>query len=240
VIFPEHLINTDFLFKDQNNNNLKIANEGNGNKKAKEKKSSSSHKAPVKQLKNDYFKRLVLAAEIASQLYQEPTFGHVKFAKIQYLFEHTTYMQINSNYGRYAAGPLDPKHTHAINNEFRKRKWFKVTKNEYGGFRYEPDENINDYKQYYLNYFNNQLKEINYLIGLFKKQKSEFCEVVATLFSVWQDFTDRGEAVTQPALLQNFYEWNEKKKRFEKHMLTEAIKWMKQNKVCPLNFRSSI
>ncbi len=232
VMFPDHLNNTDFLFKNGKNKTLKIAVKQNQKEKPKQKEGVSS-KAPVKYLKNDYFKRLVLAAEIASKLYHEPTFGHVKFVKIQYLCEHYCQMQVNTNYGKYAAGPLDPKHTHSIDNEFKKRKWFKVNKTQYG-FRYEPDEQLNDYKQYYLKYFCKQLDHINYIINLLGKQKTDFCEIVATLFSVWKDIIDKKSIATNQVLIKSFYEWSEKKKRFKESVLISTIEWMKEHKVVPV------
>src|ERR1035438_5815843 len=45
------------------------------------------HKKNITNTRNLYFKRIVLAAEITSQLYNEPTFGHVKFQKLFYLCE---------------------------------------------------------------------------------------------------------------------------------------------------------
>jgi hypothetical protein len=233
VMFPDHLNNTDFLFKNKKRKTLKIAVKQNQEEKAKQNEVIPI-KAPVKYLKNDYFKRLVLAAEIASKLYHEPTFGHVKFVKIQYLCEHYCETRVNTNYGKYAAGPLDPKHTHSIDNEFKKRKWFKVNKTEYG-FRYEPDEQINDYKQYYLKYFGKQSDHINYIINLLGKQKSDFCEIVATLFSVWKDIIDTEAVVTNQGLIKCFYEWSEKKKRFNESTLISTIEWMKEHQVVPVN-----
>ena len=232
VMFPEHLNDTDFLFSDSYEKVSKIALQTT-DKNTQDEQVASKKQAPIKQLENHYFKRLVLAAEIAFQLHQEATFGHVKFVKIQYLCEHSFQMKINSHYEKYAAGPLDPKHTHSIDSEFKKRKWFKVFRSEYG-FRYEPDKNVNEYKQYYQNYFNNQIEQINYLVSLFRKQKSPFCEIVATLFSVWKESVDKGISPTNSFLIENFYKWGEEKKKYNEARLLQAIEWMKMNKVVPL------
>src|SRR5258708_48928 len=105
VIFPDHLKRPSFL------------EEPAGNKSDKSLKTEvtallqsndSPKAAPVKPTKNDYFKRLVLAAEIANQLHYELTFGHVKFVKVYLLCDKICAMNLSSSYERYAAGPLDP------------------------------------------------------------------------------------------------------------------------------------
>lgn len=228
VMLPQHLDNTDFLTK--KSGGLSIASQKI--EKANAQKESIS-KGTVRNIKNTYFKRLVLSAEIAYQLHQEPTFGHVKFVKIQYLCENVCCMRINTNYGRYAAGPLDPKHIHSADAEFKKRKWFTVTKTKYG-FRYEPDENIEEYRGYFQGYFGDQLHEIEKIIQLFKKLKTDFCEIVATMFAVWKDLIEKEIPITTNNLKSHFYMWSKEKKRFSDTELEKAIVWMEEHNIVPV------
>lgn len=76
--------------------------------------------------KQIYFRRVVLAAEIASKLHDQPTFGHVKFQKLVYLCEQVSSMNLHSSYSKQAAGPYDRKFMHSIDKEFNKQKWFDV------------------------------------------------------------------------------------------------------------------
>lgn len=236
VLIPEKFNTPDFLFEKESKS--KIVTLKSDTKKTKTKKISSK-KATVKKIdKNTYFKRLVLAAEIANQLYEEPTFGHVKFVKIQYLCERIFEMEINTNYGQYAAGPLDPKHIYSIDAEFKRRKWFKVIKTKYGGYKYEPDQNVDSYKTYFPNYFSKQIDNINYIIDLFRKEKSDFCEIVATLFAVWERRLTEGKSNEPEELFKDFYSWSKEKARFVIPHLEAAIVWMKEKGIVPITARS--
>lgn len=231
VLVPEKFKTPDFLFDKESKS--KVVSLKTEKKDGKQKKATGKQATVQTITKNTYFKRLVLAAEIAYQLYMEPTFGHVKFVKVQFLCERVYKMQINTNYGQYAAGPLDPKHIHSIDSEFKKRKWFRISKNYYGGYKYEPDENIDSYKTYYQNYFSDQIDNINSIIKLFRKEKSDFCEIVATLFAVWEKRLSQGKPIQSDLLFKDFYEWSKEKAKFNESQLQRAMSWMSEKGICP-------
>ena len=189
----------------------------------------------VKNLENDFFKKMVLAAEIVNQLYNEPTFGHIKFMKVLYLSEEVCKMQLSTCYGKYAAGPFDPKYLHTVDSFLEKRKWFKKEKREQYGIKYVPLENCEDYKSYYNNYYFNEQESINHLIILLRKQKTDFCEIVATLFYVWDECLNKNIQVNDTLLIENFYKWAESKKRFQKQVLLNSLQWMRDNRIVPVN-----
>lgn len=230
VLFPDRLKNPVFLNKESKKSYSTepfIAKDEPFNAKA------ISSTTPGK--KNDYFKKLVLAAEIANQLHSEPTFGHVKFVKITYLCNQVCNMRLNVNYGRYAAGPLDPKLMYTVDAEFRRRKWFNVlkSKSKYGGYKYYPGENINDYKIYFSRYYHSQINQINSLIELFRDKKSDFCEIVATVYFLWQDFKTKNKLINNASLIRDFYDWDTKKKRFSESEIIKTIEWMTDNEIVP-------
>lgn len=226
VMFPDHLKRPPFLGGEQP-----------GRKAVKSVLVQKA--APVKaktstQLKNDYFKKLVLAAEIAYQLHEEPTFGHVKFVKVYLLCDKVCEINLNSSYGRYAAGPLDPKQMRIFDAEFKRRRWFIVSKTHYGAYKYTPDQKIDEYLVWYKRYFKNQLGDIGRVIELFRKKSSDFCEIVATVFFLWMDFNSNHKLVNNASLVKSFYEWDEKKKRFPEKDILNAIAWMNENEITPV------
>jgi hypothetical protein len=231
VMLPAHLKNPDFIA------NKKASSESNL-KPVKEKASADGAKkkvaaAPVKKITaNAYFKKLVLAAEITTQLHKEYSFGHIKFVKVQYLCDQVSNMDLESNYRKFAAGPLDPKLIYSIDAEFKRRKWFVVTKTNYG-YKYAPDVNAQEYKIYYLRYFGNVQDKINYIIDLFRKEKSDFCEIVATLFAVWKEYLENNKPINDSMLAKSFYAWSPEKKRFNENKVKEAINWMKDKDLVP-------
>lgn len=223
VALPEHLKNPAFLFK----------------KKQEPKKKGkviALKQGPKKKAgRAEYFKNVVLAAEIVNELHSEPTFGHKKFAKIKFLCEEICNMELASNYGKYAAGPLDPKSMYSIDGEFKKKQWFKVLKRDPFGYKYEPAENLDEYKKYYTRYFSNQSDGIKKIIDLFRTAKSNFCEIVATLFAVWQENLQKNEPIDDPSLFKGFYAWDESKANFKESELVEALAWMRENDIVPVS-----
>lgn len=201
----------------------------------REIKPPTKFKGNNQKAKNDYFDKAVLAAEIAYQLHAEPTFGHIKFVKIYCLCTEVCNMQLSTNYGKYAAGPLDPKLMHSIDAELKKQKWFEKVKRESSyGFKYIPLENVEKYKYYYSRMFVNQLENIERIINLFRKMDSAFCEKVATLYFVWKEAIEKRAIINEQVLFNGFYAWDEKKKRFKVDELTSALKWMNENNIVPV------
>ncbi len=227
VIFPEHLKRPSFLQGQSGSESVKSIK----TEKVVSLKSNDSPK-PTK-TKNDYFKRLVLAAEIANRLHGEPTFGHVKFVKVYLLCDKICEMNLNSSYGRYAAGPLDPIQMRAFDAQFKRKRWFTVTRTHYGAYKYTPDEKVGEYQVWYERYFKNQLEDIEKVIELFRKKSSDFCEIVATIFFLWMDFNSNHKLVNNASLIKDFYEWDERKKRFTEKEILQAIDWMNEHGIVP-------
>lgn len=225
VLVPEHLTSGSFLFE----TNIKSA--ASKEKKVAVRKSVGSNSKPAK---NDYFKKIVLAAEIAFQLYEEPTFGHKKFVKVLYLCQEVCKMRLSTNFEKFAAGPLDAKLMHMIDGEFKKQGWFKLVAREKFGYKYELLDKVEKYKPYYQRYYSKELESIARVIDLFRKSKSDFCEIIATLFYVWKELMSTNTLVNDATLMQGFYEWHPDKKRFQSNQLENAIRWMEEQQIVPV------
>ena len=194
-------------------------------------KSKSSSKS------NLYFKRAVLAAEIASKLHNEPTFGHVKFQKLVYLGEQICELKADEYYSKQAAGPYDRKFMHSIDSQFKRQKWFEVKvekKGRYSKYNYCPLEGVEKYKQYYNNYFSIFDKEIQWLISTFKKQKTDDVELIATLFYCWKEIKESPEIFSEKLLIERFYKWSKEKSKFPQSSVEKGINWMRENKLVPI------
>ena len=232
VMFPDHLKRPGFL------NESKIKSDKSFKSSLVAKATSEvptfkAKKTTSKSLgKGDYFKKLVLAAEVAYQLHEEPAFGHVKFVKVYLLCDQVCHMNLSSSYGKYAAGPLDPKQMYTFDAQFKKKQWFTITKTRFG-FRYSPDAKIQEYQVYYKRYFKSQLDDISRIIELFRKQRTDFCEIVATIFFIWKEFMAKHKLVNNASLIKAFYAWGEEKKRFSEGEIVGAIDWMNENGIIP-------
>jgi len=186
---------------------------------------------------NQYFKRAVLAAEIASQLYNEFTFGHVKFQKIVFLCEHVSNMEISGRYSKQIAGPYDRKFMHSIDQEFERQKWFKVTKQKNGKYEkyiYIPLIGLQKYKLYYTRYFAQEDDKIQYIINVFRKEKTNFVEMIATLYACWLEIISNNEIFSENLILKKFYDWSLEKEKYEREEVLNGIIWIREAGITPI------
>ena len=179
------------------------------------------------------FKRAVLAAEIAHRLCAEPTFGHVKMEKMLFLAEKMCELDINSSYHRDAAGPYDNRALRSVDSQLEKQKWFKFIRSDKGN-HYIPLEKRGGHSQYFDRYYSECRSVFDNIINTFKTAKTEQCEIVATLYSAWEDFLNQGLNPTDDQIVTEVLtNWNESKKRISRDRWEKALSWMKENSFVP-------
>ncbi|MFT3738481.1 MAG: hypothetical protein QM786_06965 [Breznakibacter sp.] len=203
---------------------------GSTQKKSQEKLKFSSDKS-------SYFKRAVLGAEIACQLYEEPTFGHVKFQKLMFLCENIEGMNISYEYSKQAAGPYDNKLMHSIDYELKKQKWMEVKlekKDTKSRYVFIPLTNFEGHKKYFKRYFNKNEERIQWFIDTFRKEKTDKVELIATLYACWMELISKKQIVSETSLLSLLYSWSKEKIKYSNEEALKAIQWMKDNSVIPL------
>ncbi len=184
---------------------------------------------------NVHFRRSVLAAEIAERLYEEPTFGHVKMEKMLFLTERLCHIDIGSHYHRDAAGPYDNRALRSIDSQLKKQKWFDVKRTEKGN-RYVPMQNCGKHKTYFDKYYSTVLPTFDKIIDTFKTQNTERCEIVATLYSAWEDLLHSNKPFTDADIVNEVLNnWHESKKRISQDRWLKAIQWMRENGFAPDN-----
>lgn len=187
-----------------------------------------------KQIKtrNLYFQRAVLAAEIVSSLHEESTFGRVKFQKLVYLCEYVASLNLQDRYLKKTAGPFDNKFMHSIIKEFQDQNWFTVEYVDQNGYTraiYKPLPGCEKYKSYYTSYYKNSHTEIQRIIELFRKRKTDYTEISATLIACYLELKEIHPVITEENLLKKFYSWSEAKKRFEKTTVLQNWTWLQEN-----------
>jgi hypothetical protein len=185
---------------------------------------------------NIFFKRVTLAAEIVSQMHEEPTFGRIKFQKLMYLCEHAALMDLNERYQKQAAGPFDNKFMHSIMTQFKKNKWFDVETKRDGTYHrsvYVQLEKADDYKKYYDSYFKSEHEKIQYILDLFRTIKTDTTEIAATLYFCAVELNNEKKEVTDLNLLEKFYKWSEAKSRFSENTVRATWEWMVKKNIIP-------
>ncbi len=189
-------------------------------------------KAEAEERKQTYFKRVVLAAEIAAQLRDEPTFGRVKFQKLVYLCEFAAHMNLANRYQKQTAGPFDNKFMHTIAAEFKRNKWFEVQEvvsNNIKRSKYVPLENVDGYKGYYERYFGSTDDSIQHVIQLFRKLDTARTELAATAHACILELAHKNRPVTRQELIDLFYGWSSAKSKFSENDIIGSANWLKEN-----------
>jgi Restriction endonuclease S subunits len=190
---------------------------------------------PKAKTANVYFRRSVLAAEIADRLCEEPTFGHVKMEKLIFLTEHLCHIDIDSHYHRDAAGPYDNRALRSIDSQLKKQKWFEAKKMD-KGYRYIPMQNRGGHKKYFDKHYADVMPMFEKIIDTFKSSPTEQCEIVATLYSAWDDLLQSHQPFTDDDILNEVLNnWHESKKRISRNRWQKELDWMRDNGFVPQN-----
>ena len=182
------------------------------------------------------FKRAVLAAEIVHQLHENPRFGAVKQEKLIDLCERhlNLHDDLNRTSYRQAAGPYDNKAKRSIESNFKKQKWFDVQREKGKGVKYIPLEKYGQHKTYFDRYFGHCASDIQALIDLLQDAKTEQCEIVATLYAVWNDFLLDGNSPSDDEIVQDVLtNWHPDKTKIAEGRWLKALVWMRKKGLVP-------
>ncbi|MEZ5196423.1 MAG: hypothetical protein R2764_08485 [Bacteroidales bacterium] len=193
---------------------------------------------PIKKKRKDniYFKRMVLAGEIASQLHGEPTFGHIKFQKIVYLCEKVLKLNTEKRYSKEAAGPCDNKFMHSVDREFKKQGWFDVkleNRGRYQKYAYKPLDKLDKQREYFDRYFTVDKNNFFWILDTFKKSKTRDVELVATIYACLEEFKNDNEPFSKDKLFEKIYDWSDRKLQFSKKEISNTHQWMMKEKLTP-------
>ena len=184
------------------------------------------------------FKRLVLSAYILDNICAEPTAGRVKFEKLLYLSEHCAQIPLHSHFQRAAAGPYDSQALHGIESQLKKQKWFQRQNIKGESRAYARLANSKGYEQYLASNLDEGEKAVvDRLLKLFKTVRTTQCEIVATLYSAWNDFIIDGAQPSDEQIVDDVLtNWHESKERIERERWLNALGWMRQNNIVPTGY----
>lgn len=190
---------------------------------------------PVKQeAEKDYFvKRKVLATYIINQSLNDAKFGDTKFEKELHLAEYFAIKRnLNQNYLQKAAGPYDNKFTYAYFQQIEKSKWF-IREKQGSQYVFKAGQNHAKSTNIY-NYFSKEeLLKVNEIISYFKNYDYEQPEIVSTLYAVWNNRIIRNQEISHDLLIEDFYNWDEQKKKYKQNRLEKALQWMRDKNFVP-------
>lgn len=185
------------------------------------------------------FERKVLAAHVINMCYQDNYFGLVKFQKTLHVCEHHAQVEYATNYEQEVAGPYDRAFTLAFKKEMIEKDWFqqemKVSLN-----RFVPGRNVGKLEKEFPRYFRNKGKEIRFVLQLFLGKTLKESELIATLYAVWNNRIIRKEPTDISQLIDDVYNWSERKAIYSPEEITDMHSWMMGKGLVPTGFGKEI
>ena len=181
------------------------------------------------------FKRAVFAAEVVHQLHNDDRFGSVKHEKIVHLCELHLRLQDDLDRHAYkeAAGPYDPSARRSVERIFRQQKWFDPTKQD-KRIVYQPLEASGGHARYFDRYFGDRKAEVQDIIDLLRPLTTQQCEIIATLYAVWNDFLIDGRQPDDEEIVDGVLNnWTASKRQIPEEKWRAALPWMRQKKLIP-------
>lgn len=179
---------------------------------------------------------ILVAAEIVDRHRQTPRFGRVKLQKLTYLAEaHLGIKEIEGQYIRRQMGPLDENLINTLERGMKHAGFFETIQDGGGqAVTYSALSNHPSHREALKNKLGQKYEALQKLISLFKDSTTEFTEIVATLFAVWNDALIDGKTPSDQDIIRMFYEdWHPDKKHFKRDQLVTALNWMRRHKLIP-------
>ena len=177
------------------------------------------------------FARQVLAGKVVSVFKADPNFSNIKFQKVQFLAEHIIEADLNQNYYYQAAGPYDNSFMKSIYAHFKTQKWFETQNKRF--FPLTKEEKI---EGYYQGYFAPAQERLDRLFNLLYKTTEAEAEIIATIYAVWNNRIIEDTSITEGELIEDFYQWSDRKQQYTKDQILVGLKWLRDNNLEPKGF----
>jgi len=177
--------------------------------------------------------RTVLAAYLIKQ-FNSKGFGRVMLMKLLYLIEHVCKLDFNSHYKIKVAGPYDDYLIKEIELTLNKYQFYhsiqdKCDKKQ---VHYLPLGGVNNIDELFDENFSTETTEINQFVSKFRSSTWDYCEIIATLYAVWNNRIIRNEVITDDFLKQDFLDWDPNKEKY-RDRLNESLVWMRRKEIVP-------
>ncbi|MDO8316675.1 MAG: restriction endonuclease subunit S [Flavobacterium sp.] len=161
-------------------------------------------------------------------------FGRVKFQKLLFLTEYYCKIDFESHYVQKAAGPHDDALIKSIENEFKRQRFFEVKQenSDTNRVRYTKLPNASQINSMFLENFGGEAINVNNLLMRLRAFSWVECEVIATIYAVWNNRLIKGQTITDESLFEDFMAWSSRKSNFSKDFYKKLL-WMREENIVP-------
>lgn len=148
-------------------------------------------------------------------LHSDSHFGRTKLQKLLYFAEATYQLPLGGEYVRQAAGPLDTNMIYPLEVRGEENRWFVTEEWQSkgkSGVHYHPDVNFSDALESSHKILGDKVEDLDKLIRIFGRCKTETAEMHATLYAAWNDLLLAGKPANEKAILDEVWNnWHAKK-----------------------------
>jgi hypothetical protein len=187
---------------------------------------------------NIFFQRTVLGAEIVHQMHMDNTFGHVKFMKTFEIIDLEMNADLSTQYYRQAAGPLDRKLLFSLDKQLEQQQWYKaILQND--RIVYVAQEKSGRHREYYNRYWQEHDELIQRIITLFKPLTTRESEIIATLYTAWNDLLLQGKEPSEAEIIleSSSEKWHPEKATIKQTTWESGLRWMQKHRLIPRGTR---
>lgn len=177
--------------------------------------------------------RAILAGHIINKTNKED-FGRVKFQKLLHLTEYHCKIDIDSNFTKKVAGPHDGDLLKDIESTLKRYRYYDINQSNKGNHKvnYTPLSSVSELEEIFDSNFESERERIDSFLAKFRKSSWEQCEIISTLYAVWNNRLILNQEITDELLKQDFLNWDTQKVKYIGR-LDDALQWMKTKGVIP-------
>ena len=164
-------------------------------------------------------------------------FGRVKFQKLLYLVEHVCLLNLRSNYIRQTAGPYDGILLKRVETMLQQYHFYDISQQhtDNKAVQYIPLSSAEELDDLFRKNFPTECDMIDTFLFKFHKATMEQCEIVATLYAVWNNRIIRQQEITDELLKADFLAWDPHKYKYRDRVM-KALIWMRKENIIPVGW----
>jgi type I restriction enzyme S subunit len=84
----------------------------------------------------------------------------------------------------------------------------------------------------FLKHFSEEAIRVNNLLMKLRTFSWEECEIIATIYAVWNNRLWKGQPITDDLLFEDFMAWSSRKSNFSKDLYKKLF-WMREENIIP-------
>ena len=164
----------------------------------------------------------------------EKTLGSVKAEKIGHVVEAQAELDLGRVPVADVAGPVDYPHLNKVVHRASRLFAFDWKKRAgRDGHEFFMKSGFDRRLERSSDMLGDKTAEVDRIIKLFLPMDTEQAEIVATLYACWNDFLAKGVAPADEEIIEDFYTWDESKRRIARWRLESALNWMRDHSLVP-------